>query len=843
MALDWIKRLVSKSEPGGGWDWLAAWSRGHEGGLGSGVSVEAAPDSVAWVYAAMDAIGTNASMPELQVTINDEEVPDTNEVRALLDRPSPDTSLEDALYITACQLSVLGKSAWIKEPAEVMASTIRLPEWVSFPDPRDLQRKPGGMGWVQTLPNGTRRSLPNEAVIFMRKPHVYKPMEALGKLGPLANTIRAQVEAERFNADFFKNGAQLSGFLKTPNTLTSKQRESIRASFEDRHQGRGKRHKVGLFEGGMEWVPNQSTHRDMSFVELDRLDRDKILAVFRVPPVEISILDTANYNNAQEQRRIFWLEVILPMLKSVIRSLNYQLCVASGRRERITLNTKGIQALQKDMGPLAETASKLFDRGVPWVTIDQLLELGMDFSEMGDLAETSFMSGGLLPAQDMLFTGFNEADDSDDSDDSDDAGSVEVSDAGKGKETADPAASLNGAQVSSLMSIIAEVLAGRLPKEAAVQIMVSAFAMTEEQARRIMASIEEGSVPPEATEERAARQWLRQAVEGGSQSQGSTNSSHDRKTLAEQAATLHASKAEMRQSPTGDHTYDTNTKVWLKNLEGSANLQRRQVPKYRRAILKMRKRMLKALVEYEKEQAKLQDSEVKKAIAAAGSAARLGLPERAPMVKSIEQGILKVIMQKYNLTEAELEAWFKETWEKGLKVGVEQVRDDAGFGSREIPDKASGILAQKEIKLSERLGAPAEEVRKQLSRSLEQLFQGEADFKQVIEAAREGIKTATNNSARRAQTIARTETGQVVQSGKQAWAEENGVTHMQWISARVDTTRDTHASEDGNIARVSDPFPVTGLMHPKDPAGPAEEVINCLCDMVPVPESVAERRR
>lgn len=840
MAMDWIKRLVGKSEPGGGWDWLAAWARGQEYMDGSAINVTAAPESVAWVYAAMDAIGTNASMPELQVMLNDEQVDDSNEVRVLLDRPAPDVTLEDALYITACQMAVLGNAAWIKEPAEQMASTITLPEWLSFPDPRSLTRKPGSMGWVQDMGNGQRRYLPNESVCFFRKPHVYKPMESLGKLGPLSNTIRSQVESERFNADFFKNGAVLSGFLKTSGNLTQKQRAELKASFEDRHQGSGKRHRVGIFEGGTEWVPNQSTHRDMDFAGLDKLDRDKILAVFRVPPVEISILDTANYNNAQEQRRIFWLEVIIPLLKSIIRTINYSLLISSGRPERVTLNTKGIQALQKDMGPLASTAAQLFDRGVPWVTIDQLLELGMDFSEMEELSTVSFMSGGLFPSTDLIGSALPEP--SMDDDPAEAPSSEPVALPGdKGKETADPASSLNGAQVQSLMAIIGEVLAGRLPKEAAIQIMVTAFAMTEEQARRIMATIAEGSLPDPEAGEKQQRSWLKEALEGSSQAQGSSQCT-DKKSLAEKAAALLAQKEEIRQQVTGDATYDQNTKTWVKNLEGSTRLQRAMVPRYRRAILKMRKRMLKALSEWEDQVAKDASAEIKKDISTAGRAARLGLPT-TPIVKSIEASILEVVLKQYGLTEAELETWLRELWGKGIKVGVEQVRDDAGFGSTSIPDKASSLLAQKEIQLSDRLGAPAEEVRKQLSRSLNALFQGDADFTQVIEAAREGIKTAANNSARRAQTIARTETGQVVQGAKQAWAEENGVTHMQWVSARVDTTRDTHAAEDGNIARINDPFPVTGLLHPKDASGPAEEVINCLCDMVPVSEAVANRRR
>jgi uncharacterized protein with gpF-like domain len=58
----------------------------------------------------------------------------------------------------------------------------------------------------------------------------------------------------------------------------------------------------------------------------------------------------------------------------------------------------------------------------------------------------------------------------------------------------------------------------------------------------------------------------------------------------------------------------------------------------------------------------------------------------------------------------------------------------------------------------------------------------------------------------------------------------------RWMAALDDRTRDAHGSADGQIVKVDKPFNVGGeeLMYPGDPAGSAENVINCRCTQEPV---------
>jgi hypothetical protein len=55
----------------------------------------------------------------------------------------------------------------------------------------------------------------------------------------------------------------------------------------------------------------------------------------------------------------------------------------------------------------------------------------------------------------------------------------------------------------------------------------------------------------------------------------------------------------------------------------------------------------------------------------------------------------------------------------------------------------------------------------------------------------------------------------------------------QWIATLDDRTRDNHAHMHMEKAEMDEPFS-NGLMHPLDPDGPPEEVINCRCSVVSV---------
>ena len=94
----------------------------------------------------------------------------------------------------------------------------------------------------------------------------------------------------------------------------------------------------------------------------------------------------------------------------------------------------------------------------------------------------------------------------------------------------------------------------------------------------------------------------------------------------------------------------------------------------------------------------------------------------------------------------------------------------------------------------------------------------------------------------RARTVARTETLAAVNAGVfraaelDAQARGDVAPFKVWLSTADRRTRPTHREADQQRTLLSEPFVVGGaqLLYPGDPTGPAQEVINCRCTLLPV---------
>ena len=102
--------------------------------------------------------------------------------------------------------------------------------------------------------------------------------------------------------------------------------------------------------------------------------------------------------------------------------------------------------------------------------------------------------------------------------------------------------------------------------------------------------------------------------------------------------------------------------------------------------------------------------------------------------------------------------------------------------------------------------------------------------------------SASERWRNRARTVARTETMGAVNAGAlrsaqlEAQARGDVAPFKMWISTDDARTRPTHKAADQQRTLLFEPFRVGGsaLMFPGDPNGPAAEVINCRCTLLPI---------
>ena len=121
------------------------------------------------------------------------------------------------------------------------------------------------------------------------------------------STIAAQhdaiglgLAAQQFQAAIMANGITLSGVFQHPQSLTDKAWEHLKQSIAER-QGSSKAGGFMILEEGMKWEKMSMTLEDAQFLELRKLNRSEIAAIFRVPPHKIGDLEKATFSNIEQQ--------------------------------------------------------------------------------------------------------------------------------------------------------------------------------------------------------------------------------------------------------------------------------------------------------------------------------------------------------------------------------------------------------------------------------------------------------------------------------------------------------------------------------------------------------------
>jgi HK97 family phage portal protein len=134
-------------------------------------------------------------------------------------------------------------------------------------------------------------------------------------------------------------------------------------------------------------------------VELDFVaSRSKVWAeicsAMGVPQPMVGLLEDATLANIETARRIFWIDTIIPLLRMIRGQLNRQLAEQFGPEWCVEYDTSDVEALREDYGKKLEEAQKLFAMGVPFNTISEKLQLGIDPITGGD---TGYLQSSLLP--------------------------------------------------------------------------------------------------------------------------------------------------------------------------------------------------------------------------------------------------------------------------------------------------------------------------------------------------------------------------------------------------------------------------------------------------------------
>lgn len=203
-------------------------------------------------------------------------------------------------------------------------------------------------------------------------------------------------EGARWNLRLLQNEGRPSGALVikgsdgNPSTLSDAQYQKLREELTQQFSGSNNAGRPLLLEGGMEWQEMSMNAKDMDFEKnINNAKRDIALS-YGVPPVLIGIQGDSTYANMAEARLALWTDTVLPLLQSMLSSINTWLAPLYGDGVILWYDEDTIPALE----PLRSMKAQRIEASETMTVNEKRRAMGLDDIEGGD---TLFIDTGKVP--------------------------------------------------------------------------------------------------------------------------------------------------------------------------------------------------------------------------------------------------------------------------------------------------------------------------------------------------------------------------------------------------------------------------------------------------------------
>lgn len=201
--------------------------------------------------------------------------------------------------------------------------TLPLEMWAIRPDRMAPVKHPTKFIAGYTYSNGVEDvPLTTDDVIYGMRPNPSNPYRGIGPLGSLVLDIDGEAAAAEYNMQFFRNGAEPGGMIKTKAPLSDAEFEKLLKRWRQSHRGVNNAHRVGILEGGYEWEQRAYTMRDMQFEQMRRFSREQIRNAWGFPKALLGDVEDVNRANAEAATVVFANWLLVPRLNRIREQLN-----------------------------------------------------------------------------------------------------------------------------------------------------------------------------------------------------------------------------------------------------------------------------------------------------------------------------------------------------------------------------------------------------------------------------------------------------------------------------------------------------------------------------------------
>lgn len=631
------------------------------------------------------------------------------------------------------------------------------------------------------------------------------PFVGIGPFGPGRVATDAEYLAGTYQRATLQNGGapgQILSFDGEEDELPREQADKLESEWMQKFGAAGGGNKIALLTGRWTYQVLGFRPRDMEFLSQRRFSLEEFARLLNIPPLYLGVYENSGLSDAglRVQQRLLYENNIIPLAVKLAELLNEFIIKPIDSRLEGVFNFDHVEALRDDLSTKASVAVQFVSAGWSREQVDERLDLGFDYSAERLAADAQAQA---------------QAD---------------------GDQLAGARQPLSGVQLTAIMDVVKAVVAGELPRDSAIGILVAGMAMTPEEAEAVIGSAGTGTVlkanpadVPAQPAVEAKPEPVPSPPPGAEPAQGDAQAEPPVPPQGEKRALRVAGRAARAARKL---TASQRRKAQRRALKASQAAEHAIENKARSVIMGWRAGVLRRLVRLN---ASRGGAGARAVLRAAGDDDLLALtPEDIATVlgeideRALRRAITPGIRQAYRAGTATLDDVMEA-------IGV-PVEDLTAYQRERLPQLVDGYI---DARLG--TGLPTrvtDDTRRAVNEVIVNAMEQGLNLRDTIE----GIRGTFDASVSRARTIARTETATAMSSSRQAAYREQGVEKHQWMTAGDEHVRDTHAALDGVIAEVDEEF-TTGLRFPGDPDGPPEEIINCRCTTVPLSRAAYERER
>ena len=301
----------------------------------------------------------------------------------LLYKVNPEMTKFDFLELSMIYLDLYGASPWYLDrqgTSKVQGIYLMRPEYLKVIKGADgsILRYDYRIGTYNIQPA-------KEDIIMLKNYNPSYPEKGLGTIEAVRMNAQQDDYMTQSNINLLKNDTRLSGVLEIPSEPTAESLKRLEKEWGQKYSSYENTGKMKVLTAGMKYVPTGISPKDMDFVESQKFNRDKILAIFGVPIELLGNLQTANRASAEAVSYIFYKGTIEPLVKKYIEQLNEFLVPNFGAD------------LWLDFEPLAKE-----DEQMQTAKINTLVDKVITRNEARDMIGLDSVDGG-----DILFNEFS----------------------------------------------------------------------------------------------------------------------------------------------------------------------------------------------------------------------------------------------------------------------------------------------------------------------------------------------------------------------------------------------------------------------------------------------------